>query len=356
MENLILADYNVGENLLYAGTRRMWMNCRAQQDVFASKRARYNDTFIAARFAEILAAEQLPNDVQRTSAHETIRIDMVAQADVCCDEWQMLKLYTRHAFPKDQLETMYKEAGADLYSESSHLNWVSLKAMMLQGSEFIEKYKDLLLNDQNMPDTFQAQYQAEMETFIALYNDYNTARQDATTGAAAKVEANNTIYNACIAMALDGQQFFKNSPLKSQFSFDAVCSMISPAGASTAVITVIDSVTEKPIEAEVTDQNTERTVTTNKQTGRAEFGNLAGEENTSFVVQAPGYGTQIIPMTTKTSTTTRATVMLSKISTEATSERRMPVPENGMTEGNAELKMQNATTTADLKGEAAAFS
>ena len=120
-----LAQYPGKENLLYQVCRRMWASCLENVDVFQGKRAIYNDIYIAARVAEIDTAQAFANDAQRTAVHELIRINMVTQCGTCCDTFQDLKLYIRHAFPKDQFDTQYKLAGGDLYAESSGLNWIA---------------------------------------------------------------------------------------------------------------------------------------------------------------------------------------------------------------------------------------
>lgn len=341
----VIAQYPGKENLMYEVSRTIWASCSRNIDVFAGKRAVYTDEYIAARLAEIDTAEAMPNDAQRTAAYELIRINMVTQCDTGCDAFQMLKLYIRHAFRKDEFDAQYKNAGGDMYDESAHYNWISAKSMFLQGSKFISENVVALKANQNMPNGFEAEYNEQMNAFNTLFDSYYAQRQSASEGAASKVDMNNTVYNQCIAMAMDGWQFFKNSTIQSEFSYEAVSSMLSPAGASTASITVVDSVTEKPIVATVTDQSSERMITTDKQTGKAEFGNLAAD-TTSFAVEAQGYGTQIIPMTLKTGTTSRELVKLVKVVTTVDSQMRMPVPENGMTEIDSVGSGQSSVSSA----------
>ena len=322
------AQYSVREDLMYATSRVMWSNCDNNLEVFAANRGIYSASYIAAKLIAIDMAQAMANDVQRTSAHEAIRIHLSAQGDVCCDAFQMLKLYVRHAFSKADFDTQYKDAGGDLYAESAQGNRITLPAMMLQGSNYMDANNAALTANGNMPDTFQVTYREAMDAYNALNADYNASRQAATLGAAQKVEANNAVYNDCIAMGLDGQQFFKNSPLRSQFSFEAVSSMLSPTGASTAVITVVNAETERAIVAQVENENTGRIITTESD-GKCEMGNLSATE-TSFRISAAGFAPQLVTMNLKTGTTSRQTVEMVPQLSDAFN--RAPVPENGITE------------------------
>lgn len=306
-----LAQHPGKENLLYQVCRRMWASCLANIDVFAGKRAIYTDEYIAARVAEIDTAQAYANDAQRTAVHELIRINMVTQNGVCCDTFQDLKLYIRHAYPKDAFDTQYKAAGGDLYAESAGLNWVAGISMMKQGSEFIATNAVELKANQNMPVGFEAAYNEQLNAFILLYDSYYAARQQASEGAAEKVTLNNIAYNQCILMAMDGYQFFKNSEIQSEFSFEAVSALLAPAGASTLIATVKGE-NNAPIIAAVSIMGTNKSAITTAADGKCELTQLAADD-VVLVITADGYVTQQLPQTLTTGVTSRVTVSMVKM-------------------------------------------
>jgi len=128
-------------------------------------------------------------------------------------------------------------------------------------------------------------------------------------------------------MGMDGWQFFKNSAIQSQFSFEAVSSMLSPAGAAAAIVTVVNA-NNQPLLAEVSIQGTDKSGTTNAQDGKCELTQLSGGQ-TTFIISADGYAPRQMVGMINTGTTFRLTVnMVPLFSTVSSDSGQETVAEN----------------------------
>ena len=132
-----------------------------------------------------------------------------------------------------------------------------------------------------------------------------------------------------------------NAVLREQFTFSTVCSMVSPGGASGAVITVINAETDMPMVAKVSVQGTSKNATTDEATGRCDITQLAAGD-TVFVIDAAGFTSQSILKSLNTGTTSYLTVeMVPMVTTQ-----RLPEPENGLTEIAGVPSSSNAATVS----------
>ena len=310
MENIV-ANYSVREALLYPAMTRIWLNCIEHNAVMVAKKPLFTIAYCNERIALIEAAQSLPDEQQRSIGHELKRLQMVAQADVCRGFQQDLKVYINGAWESEETrELMYRLAGGDLYAASSGNSWVAINAMMNKGTEFMETYTvELSMTGTNMPGTFPELYNDAAATMRTLNTAFDQLRQLSKVQTAAKIESNNEMYKQTIDMGMAGQQFFRNSVIRSQFSFEAVCNMISPPGASSAILTVVDANTNQPVAAQVVDTATNRSLITSIDDGRAEFNQLSAGTST-FAVNADGYDSEDVTMQLTTGTTSRAKVLL----------------------------------------------
>ena len=64
------------------------------------------------------------------------------------------------------------------YEKSLHYNWEKLFSIMQEGSRFINDYSAELLANNNMPPTFQAEFDQLFPELIELYIDFASYTND----------------------------------------------------------------------------------------------------------------------------------------------------------------------------------
>ncbi len=225
-------NFNFSFTVLYIVCRLAWANCLNNIAVFTSRKPFYDAAYVAARVAEIDAAEQLPDDQARGEAAETLRIHLVDKGKVCIEYWNLLDRYIASAFPKNEWKPKREAAGSDLYAEAVHENWDKLRTMMSNGFEFISNNTVALSAGMNMPAGFPAEFEGVKNAFNADHDAFLLAEETAHTGTQTKGEAHDAIYEKMRLMLDDGKAFFvNNAALKDQFILTNLVELVgTPTG------------------------------------------------------------------------------------------------------------------------------
>ena len=184
---------------------------------------------------------------------------------------------------------MWDAAGWQYYTEATHENWDKLKEMLSMASLFMEENSAKLLTEGFMPPDFIDNFEAKRAEYLAKYNAFDLALENAMKGTNDKITANNTIYDKIVSLCLDGQTAFKNDETRKKlFSMEAVSSLVKPTGSATVVVELKNAETGASIPAfDVTNLETERTVTADNN-GRAEMGQQA-EGTKNYRIVADGF-------------------------------------------------------------------
>ncbi len=329
---MINSEYNVSQPALYLICRILLDNYKNNIATFSARKARYTQEWYDEKLEQLQAAAAIPDEQARSLEHEMLRLQLVQLGETCCEMFQYSKSYIRTAFNTEEERTAnYDACGQKNYTSASHQGWVALDALNRANLAYITANQQTLSMDgENMPDTFITEVTSANNEWYAVYLLFNQARSSARTATENKITANNAIYRTIIdSICADGQLYFKNNEeLKRQFSFEAVSEQVAPSGASTAVITVENEETGKPMLAEIMEENTERVITTEND-GRGEMGNLSAGE-TKFKITADGFSDQTVTMSLKTGTTSRITV---KMTPMVFAQSSVPAPEPVVSNG-----------------------
>lgn len=228
---MLQANYNCRMSELYTIARLGWANCNTLLADFTAMSAAYNLALVAARRAEIDAAELLPDFQARTAAQELLRISLVDQLPLILSNFQLLKRYISYAFPGNQYIVQIDSAGQGYYSEASSENWDSVIAMCVSAENYMTANSVALLANSNMPAGFQAAFVALMSTFQNTYVSFENERLATLVDTEAKVAANNQLYTNLIAMFKDAQYISAFSAAQKQaFVFSKNLQLVSGVG------------------------------------------------------------------------------------------------------------------------------
>ncbi len=329
----IKSQYPCSQSALYQICMLIALNCKAKIADFGMFSAAYTLVFVDAIIAAIELAEQVPGEEARAEQHKLLQEQLKTINKDSLKRWQYLKRYIAKLYPDspEMQKTGWEAAGWNHYDSNN--DWKETKACLIMGSEYIKNHSTELLANENMPATFEAQYNLQMKLFTDTFTAFGLAEEAAVVGTDDKITANNGIYDQVITVCLDGHVIFEgNDTMQGQFSFEKVGKLVAPTGPSAVKFHVINPVTGLAIVgAEITKKGSDKKVNTNEQ-GDAEMNQLAAVL-TEFILKADGFSDKTISLTL-TGTTKHVDVSMEplfagemNVGSEQPSEQ--PVVENG---------------------------
>lgn len=245
--------YNCRMSELYTILRLGWSACNTNLVTFTGFSASYDAALIAARVAEIDAAELLPDYQARNSIAQNLRTDLIEVNDRVLLLFKQLQRYITYAYPAPQHQAQYDSAGYGYYSEAANLNWDSSAAMLVSMTNFISANAVDLLATNNMPSTFEAAVIATKNSFNTTQQDFLVAENAAFVATETKVAANNLCYQNLIAMFSDARYLgFSASQMKS-FTFSTLLSLVTNTSPAKLKGKITDVATGLPIPSAVVE-------------------------------------------------------------------------------------------------------
>jgi hypothetical protein len=292
----ITSSYPCSQSALYQICLLIALKCKSKIADFGLFSAAYTLVFVDALILAIQQAEQLAGEEARAETHERLREELIPISKEGLKLWQFLKRHIAKLFPDnpEMQKTAWDAAGWKFYNSNNA--WVDTKACLQMGSKYINDHRTELLANDNMPATFEAQYNLQMELFNTTYTNFLLAEEDAVEGTDAKINANNGIYARTITICLDGQALYEgNDTLQGQFSFEKVSQLVSPKGGSAVKFHVINTATGLPMPGvEINLTGSDKKITTN-DTGDAEMNQLPAG-NAEFILKADGFTDKTISL------------------------------------------------------------
>ena len=234
------SNYNCTQAELYAVCTLGWTNYSNNLTLFTAHKGFYTALFGSTRLAEVVSAQQLPNEQTRDEVVETFRLVLGQKGKTARNKWQDLKSYIETAFPDPFMKPKLEAAGSKFYEQAARGNWEVLKDMMVAGRGFIVANAAALAAGNNMPAGFLASFTLAKAGFETTYTDFLVAEENAVLQTNAKITANNGIYDKLAAMQGDGKKIFRDSPdMANLFTFDYLLGLISPPSPSPTVFAIV---------------------------------------------------------------------------------------------------------------------
>jgi hypothetical protein len=273
---MLTSKYPCTQAELYTISKLAWKSVKQHLADFSDFKAKYDLAFIAARTAEIDAAENLPDDQARSSIAEMYRIQMSESAEKCLNAWQKLKRYIIEAYPEALHKPQLEAAGSEIYVKASQNNWDSVRALTVSASNFINNNSSALSANQNMPASFQTQFDTLKSDFEMQHQLFLDSQETATQQTHEKITANNEVYAQLIKMCLDGQEIFrKDESLKRQFIISDLLYLASGAGTAGVKGYITDTQTGLPLDAVIVSIYGSTKTTTTDTDGKYELLQMA---------------------------------------------------------------------------------
>jgi len=232
MADRILAVYPCSQKDLYSVCNTMWDNYPTIQVTMATYKSKYVAGLKATMKLQVKAARDLPDQQAREGAAEELRLQMLPLAEVCRNDFQLLKGYIDDAFTgvnEPLRKPNYEEAGQLYYREASRMDWESQLNLDSSMTNYMTLKLAVLTAGANMPVGFPAAVAVDISAWELKYEAFKVAEQTEVE-TDAKIEAGNAIYNLVIDLGNDvRRKFYTNQAVMDKFSFDRLLALINPA-------------------------------------------------------------------------------------------------------------------------------
>jgi predicted peroxiredoxin len=239
MAEEIKSKYPCGQDELYAITELAINNLLADKDAFHDKKAKYDDAFIDGLRDQRTAAMVLPDEDAVSAIHETLKNKLPGFTENCKDNFNDIKGYIRDGWPGEDPKPRYEAAGLIKYNKIGTNNWESVEGMNNAMQVYIAENNTILGTPGGMPATFSAKVDSDTTIFNTTYNGYKSSRETATA-TAAKVKANNNLYDAVMDFMKDGVEmvFRRDAEAQKRYVFSHLKDIVSPPGSSSLGVKV----------------------------------------------------------------------------------------------------------------------
>ena len=270
------SSFGCTQQELYLATPIAWALCRKNLARFTKLKGFYTEGYINERLAEIEAAKAIPSLNVRKDEPNTHRVYLDDAIAACCDHFLMLKALISTAYRVDMLDGKYKAAGSTFFSKAEQGNEGAISDMNLSAIQFIQNNEADLKANNNMSDTFLADYQAVIATYNTHRTAYAASSSMATDLTKDNTEANNNIYKLMMAMLSDAKILFRREPeLRDQFAFTAILDKVVSSSVAGIRGKVTNKLTEKGInKVKIVIEGRDKMVETNKL-GKFDIAQLA---------------------------------------------------------------------------------
>lgn len=284
-------SYSCSQAELYVGCRIGWGQCLTYLPEFSDLKAKYTEDFINGKLDAINAADALFDADARYAETENMRKDLIELKDKVLLMYGKLLAYIDDAFQTSKWKTEYKAAGQAYYADAAKCKWTSVTALLSSAIPYIDKNKVALMENQNMPASFEAAFQESKTAFDTLYQSYLTATKDAAAQTKTKIEANNEIFESLRAMLSDAKRIFKNdTALAEKFTIPSIFAQTRGVKSSGILGRVNTGKKTKGIEKAKITLNDGLMVAISDKDGRFEFAPLPPGKY-KVVVEMEGFDT-----------------------------------------------------------------
>ena len=304
------SKYGCSQTRLYAASRLALRLAMKNLRKFSELKAMYTAAFITGIFDMVDKAEKIENAKLRLEHKSSLREELEGLAKAVADNWQLLKTYIDTAWTGKLRTIKYEAAGIAYYTKASSYSWDSVASLILSGSGFIDKFLVELSANDNMPREFQGIFLESAKKYTDKAGEYADAYPEQTIGSNDKVEANNKVYDAIIAICKDGQRIFKDDKtMKSQFTFSKLKRMVGEGGSSGIKVLVKNAGDNMPMMGVTVTDIEGNLAGTTDQEGRLAILKLAAGDHV-YTFSKPGATPQTITFTLKTATVSNFDVIL----------------------------------------------
>ncbi|MFI5219581.1 MAG: hypothetical protein ACHQNT_08835 [Bacteroidia bacterium] len=227
------------ESELYAIAELAINNLDADLALFAAKKAKYTALFITGLQTLLTNAKALPSEEERNGMHQILKGQLPGLLAPVKQDFKDLQGYIRDAWPTEDPKPRYEQAGLVSYNKIGDNNWENVGTLNQNMTNFITDNTATLTAPGGMPAGFAAQVGTNFTAFKTVYDNFLVTRET-STAAAAKVTANNALFDAMMDFMEDGTEmvFNRDEANKKRYTFQSLKDIVSPPGSASLTVTV----------------------------------------------------------------------------------------------------------------------
>jgi len=228
----VVAKYNCKQIELYAVAGLAILSFRDHQAALETFKPKYKPGYELVLRTLWENASTLKGFQARDERSETALVHVREKAELSRDKWQRLKRYIVGVQDWQNVQKSKVEAAGQLsYEKAGADNWEYVTELMQMGSKFLEENEAELMEDENMPNTFRAEFDLVKDEFAIQYGELMDAVMDDPEQTEAKVTANNLLHDELSMFLGDAQvHFAKNKAVAKRFTFSQLLNIVRRPG------------------------------------------------------------------------------------------------------------------------------
>lgn len=213
-----VAKYKGGLDVFYEACEAILELVKKNLPEFSRHKGYYTVSHIDDLIAKLMAAKQMRATCISVAERKLARKALKAAGKKLRDDWQVLKSYTTAGFGQDEWEGKLEEAGSALFKRRD-TDWGSISLLGVEALRFIDENEARLMANDNMPAGFKADFETAVQEFEALKRVFSTKTGNKVLGAAAKIKANNAVYESVVAISRDAAIVYRSDDKRRLFAY-----------------------------------------------------------------------------------------------------------------------------------------
>lgn len=283
---------------------------------FVAFKGKYVAAWIADRILQVDAADDEPDEQQRSETHETLRVELLKMVTDALNMFNAMERYIAEVFPEDVQEIKVNAAGGTSYAAAANKDFDACEQMLKDLSKFAEDNETTLLNGGlNMPAGYRAALDLLKGNFKTKHHDFLFSEGSAEVDTGKKIDKNNAVYKDIItSINADAQAIFTSDDdddMRKQFVLDHQLQLVRGPGIAGMRFLVKQSVTNEGLaDVDILITPGDKTLSTGTNGRALQLQLAAGDYTVTF--SKDGYISQTLTITIETGTVKRVNVTLVK--------------------------------------------
>ncbi|MEP7169287.1 MAG: hypothetical protein ABI855_07940 [Bacteroidota bacterium] len=188
---------------------------------FTKFKGSYSTKFYEVRMQDLENAKSIKSRSVMQQEFTELRKEMVFAKKDLLFYYRCTKQYISSMKETDLDKKIYMEVNKSDYKKATNNNWSSCSKIRFSLQLVLEKRKDDLMKDDNMPEPFFINSIAACKNFYRLYLSYEALQVNMKHSAQEKVKLNNIIYRELTILLNNSQFIYRNrKDMQQLFQFD----------------------------------------------------------------------------------------------------------------------------------------
>ncbi|MEZ4804707.1 MAG: carboxypeptidase-like regulatory domain-containing protein [Bacteroidia bacterium] len=298
-------SFSCTERELYALCLSGLETCSQNIDSLKRISPLYTPEYVETQKRRVIETMNSFDHRQRVAQKGKLRALLSTSAEMALGVWRRLRLYVKNSSDPDILKQNLNEMGLMYLEKAKRQQWEEYLKMLQSGQSYIVNNKAALLENQNMPESFEDEYAAAQADFLSKYDAYLRTTIEGKLSTENHIESLNEMYEDLQKMFAAGREAFADDKTKANlFRITSTLNAINNTGWAGIKGKVKDTqgnlAVIEGLEIEVVETDD---LVLQEPDGSFMFNHMAAGTYT-LLLRAPGYKEELAPVEVKTDTYT----------------------------------------------------